>query len=60
MSRLVQIHRVLERGSSDAAPSDLVSVCVSLFNYARFLPECLDSIRAQRHRPLELIVVDDA
>lgn len=43
-----------------AAPADLVSVAVSLFNYARFLPECLDSVAAQRHAALELIVVDDA
>ncbi len=37
-----------------------VCVAVSLYNYARFLPECLDSVAAQTHAPLELIVVDDA
>jgi glycosyltransferase involved in cell wall biosynthesis len=44
------------------APPDpaLVSVAVSLHNYARFLPDCLDSVAAQTHGALELIVVDDA
>ena len=45
----------------DAEPSpDLVTVAVSLFNYARFVPDCLNSILAQRHQALELVVVDDA
>ena len=44
------------RGEHD----DLVTVAVSLFNYARFLPECLNSVAAQRHAALDLIVVDDA
>lgn len=45
---------------TDAAPHpDLVTVAISLFNYARFLPECLDSVAAQRHQPLDLIIVDD-
>jgi glycosyltransferase involved in cell wall biosynthesis len=45
-----------------AAPpsADLVTVAVSLHNYARFLPECLDSVAAQRHAALDLVVVDDA
>lgn len=42
----------------DVAP-DLISVAVSLFNYAQFLPECLNSILAQRHGAIEVIVVDD-
>lgn len=44
---------------ADPSP-DSVTVAVSLYNYARFLPECLDSIAAQRHRHLDLVVVDDA
>ncbi|MEN6441505.1 MAG: glycosyltransferase family 2 protein [Syntrophobacter sp.] len=39
---------------------DIVTVTVSLYNYARFLTECLDSIRAQYYQQIELIVVDDA
>jgi glycosyltransferase involved in cell wall biosynthesis len=41
-------------------PNDLVTVAVSLYNYAQFLPECLDSVLAQRHAAIELVVVDDA
>lgn len=40
-------------------PSDLVSTTVSLFNYGRFLEECLASVAAQTHPDLELIIVDD-
>lgn len=37
----------------------LISVIVPVFNGAAFLPEAIASIRAQSHRPLEIIVVDD-
>jgi glycosyltransferase involved in cell wall biosynthesis len=43
-----------------AREGPLVSVVVTLFNYARFIDECLGSVAAQTHRRLELIVVDDA
>lgn len=55
-----QAATLFAHGAADAAPDDLVSVAVSLHNYARFLPECLDSVAAQTHPALELIVVDDA
>jgi glycosyltransferase involved in cell wall biosynthesis len=42
-------------GSGDVC----VSVIVTLFNYGKFLPECLTSVAAQTHGRLELIVVDD-
>jgi glycosyltransferase involved in cell wall biosynthesis len=37
----------------------LVSVIVPVYNGERFLAAALDSIRAQDHRPLEIVVVDD-
>lgn len=37
----------------------LVSVIVPVFNGARFLRECLDSLVAQDYSPLEIVVVDD-
>lgn len=40
-------------------PSQLVSVVVSNYNYARFLPAALDSVLAQTHRELDVVVVDD-
>lgn len=37
----------------------LASVIIDNFNYARFLPEAIDSALGQTYRPLEVIVVDD-
>jgi glycosyltransferase involved in cell wall biosynthesis len=39
--------------------SALVSVVIPVFNGERYLRETLDSVFAQTHRPLEVIVVDD-
>ena len=39
--------------------STLVSAVVPVWNVAGLLPRCLDSLLAQTHRPLEIIVVDD-
>lgn len=39
--------------------SPLLSVIIPAFNGARFLAEAVASVRAQNHRPLEIIVVDD-
>jgi glycosyltransferase involved in cell wall biosynthesis len=36
-----------------------VSVIVTLYNYGHYLDACLDSIRAQRQKDLQLIIVDD-
>jgi glycosyltransferase involved in cell wall biosynthesis len=37
----------------------LVSVVVPVYNMARYLPACLDSVLAQQGVPLEVVVVDD-
>jgi glycosyltransferase involved in cell wall biosynthesis len=39
--------------------SPLVSVIVPVFNGARFLGECLESLLAQEHPALDIVVVDD-
>lgn len=36
-----------------------ISIVISNYNYGRFLPECLDSIRAQTYPHVECVVVDD-
>ena len=36
-----------------------VSVAVPVLSVASLLPRCLDSLLAQTHRPLEIIVVND-
>jgi len=38
----------------------LVSIVVVSWNSARYLPRCLDGIRAQTHRDIEVIAVDNA
>jgi hypothetical protein len=38
----------------------LVSVCIPTYNYARFLPQAIESVLGQTHEDLELIVLDDA
>jgi glycosyltransferase involved in cell wall biosynthesis len=50
---------VFQHMRDEEPPGDLVTVAVSLCNYAQFLPECLDSVLAQRHAAIELVVVDD-
>lgn len=57
--RPVAFDVVYERINAASPAADTITVAVSLFNYARFVPECLDSIAAQTHRHVELIVVDD-
>ena len=38
---------------------DTISVIVPVYNVAPFLPACLDSVLAQSHAALEIILVDD-
>ena len=40
-------------------PKSLISVCVTVYNYADYLPDCLNSIAAQTHPDLDLVIVDD-
>lgn len=60
MNRLAFAETLYTSESSRQVRWDLVTVAVSLFNYAAFLPACLGSILAQRHQSLDLIIVDDA
>lgn len=38
----------------------LISICLTNYNYGSFIEECLDSLFAQTHDPLDLVIVDDA
>ena len=59
MLAIPQAETVFEHVRDVEPPPDLVTVAVSLYNYAEFLPDCLDSVLAQRHGAIELVVVDD-
>ena len=39
---------------------ELVSVLVPAYNHAAYVRECLEGVLAQTHRPLELLIGDDA
>ncbi|GBR04861.1 glycosyltransferase [Acetobacter oeni LMG 21952] len=41
------------------ASEKLISVCIPHFNYGDYIEECLDSVCAQTHTDIELIIVDD-
>lgn len=58
----IETRTPFDQRSSNAgeAQAPLITVAVSLHNYAGHLPACLDSVASQQHGPLELIVVDDA
>ncbi|MDB6025595.1 MAG: glycosyltransferase family protein [Verrucomicrobiales bacterium] len=47
----------LEQSSDERLPG--VSVTISAYNYAKFLPEAIESVLAQDYPEFELIVVDD-
>lgn len=40
-------------------PANLISICLTHFNYADVVEECLESIAAQTHHDLEIVLVDD-
>jgi len=48
-----------EASAKTKPPADLVSVCVTVYNYAEYLPDCLDSLAAQTHKNLDIVIVDD-
>jgi glycosyltransferase involved in cell wall biosynthesis len=43
----------------DTMPADAVAAIIPLYNGARWIGGCLDSVFAQTHPPAEIIVVDD-
>ncbi len=48
-----------ERRVEGKPPADLISVCVTVYNYADYLPDCLNSVAAQTYQNLDVVIVDD-
>jgi glycosyltransferase involved in cell wall biosynthesis len=42
-----------------SSPPALITVVIPVYNHARYVTQCLDSVLNQTHRPLQLIVIDD-
>jgi glycosyltransferase involved in cell wall biosynthesis len=60
LPRLVPTETVFERVNIASVPDGLITVGISLYNYAHFVFTCLESVVSQRHPHLDLIVIDDA
>lgn len=41
-------------------PKNLMSICLTHYNYTAYIIECLTSLAEQTHKALDLIIVDDA
>ena len=39
--------------------NDLISIIIPVYNRREFLPDCMDSIFAQTHKELQIILIDD-
>ncbi|WP_342628093.1 glycosyltransferase family A protein [Nguyenibacter vanlangensis] len=57
--RLIPFDVLFEECRSPHTELDCITVAVSLYNYDKFIIECLESIHEQTHRNIDLIVVDD-
>ena len=48
----------MQKGEKDGNPT-LISVIIPVYNVGEYLAACVDSVLAQSHRDLEIILVDD-
>ncbi|TWI60653.1 glycosyltransferase involved in cell wall biosynthesis [Pseudoduganella lurida] len=57
--QLCAVLRKVEPGPAPVAHTGLVSVVIPVYNGARYIGQTLDSVLAQTHRELEVLVIDD-
>src|SRR6266404_5055686 len=53
------MERVMLGGHIQGQRHHLISICVPTYNYARFLPDCIESIQQQTFSDWELLITDD-
>jgi hypothetical protein len=54
-----RLESVMFQRHQEGQPHPLVSVCVPTYNYARFLPDCIESVQHQTFSDWELVITDD-
>lgn len=50
---------VFEYIKTKITPKDLITVCITNYNYEKYIIECLESVKSQTFKNIELIVIDD-
>lgn len=49
----------MRNGPTMSVQHPLVSICIPVYNNARYLRQCLDSIAGQTYKNIEVIIGDD-
>jgi hypothetical protein len=51
---------IVRKGEMPSGSADSISVVITNYNYGQYLPEAIESVLAQTHGEVEVVVVDDA
>ena len=55
-----QPHCHFQHKKKQKLPKNLISICLTHYNYTFYIMECLTSLAEQTHTALDLIIIDDA
>lgn len=50
---------IFKKKQKTREPKNLISVCITNYNYADFIGDCLDTILQQTHDNIEIVIIDD-